>query len=92
MKIEILISLFNNVFTKITELNYERIYLEVVYDESIFFSAKFKNNITLHMEIHLDNLESCFYTLYKYKQMLANGYGTINNVMADIKMKLGKLI
>ena len=88
MKIEILISLFNNVFPKITELNYEKIDLENVYNESVFISAKFKNNITLYMETHFDNMKDCFYTLYKYRQMLSNGYGTIDNVIADIKMRL----
>jgi hypothetical protein len=80
------------VFNKIGNLKYETYCYETVHDQSIWFSLTFKPNITVHIEVYVDDPdhigERIFYTLYEDKVMLSNGMGELDAVITDIKDSL----
>jgi hypothetical protein len=80
------------VFYKVANLKYESFCFETVHDKSIWFTLKFKPDFTVHIEVHIDEIQeigqNTFYTFYEDKTPLSNGYGKIDDVISDIEDSL----
>lgn len=81
------------IISKIRQLAYDKISLEIIHGQSIWFSIYFPGDIVVHFEVYIKPIEKAmhaFYTLWKTntskgKVMWTNGYGKIADVFNDIK-------
>jgi hypothetical protein len=88
---------------KIKRLNYESACVETVHGKSLWFTLKFKDEITIHFEVYAkpgrgNSRDRAFFTLWKgpgHGQgavMLLNGYGKVANCLYDIRANLKRLV
>ena len=74
---------------KVFSLGYEAVSLEIVGRKSIFFSLKFRDSLTVHLEAYMERLEdigkNCFYSCFREKKCIRTGHGSIDPIVAEIK-------
>jgi hypothetical protein len=79
---------FSAALGKISRLTYERVSLELVGSESVFFNMKFPNGTTVHVEIYIEPLEEmskdCYYSCYQEKQPIQTGQGSLDAILAEL--------
>lgn len=81
------------IISKIRQFEYDKISLEIVHGERLWFSIYFPGDIVVHFEVYIKPIEKAmhaFFALWKTntskgKVLWTNGYGKIADVLYDIK-------
>jgi hypothetical protein len=82
-KMKTFISLFN-IFPQVTKIPYQRMCLEDVYNESIFYTLKCRDDKTVHLQTYLDDIQEMFYMFYEGKKMISSGYGKAKDIVREV--------
>jgi hypothetical protein len=79
------------IIAKLRRFSYEKACVETVWGESLWFSLHFVPDITVHLQVYVrppKKVLRTFFTFWKGKIMWTNGYGKIDDCLADIQANL----